>query len=112
MRIALKVAYIGSHFQGFKIQPDVHTIEQELFSALEQMGLIVDAESANYAAAGRTEAGVHSVGQVIAFNTDKPSLAIPRAINEKLPPSIQIWSRTEVPADFNPERDALYRTYR
>src|SRR5665648_123416 len=112
MRIALKVAYIGSKFHGLKIQPDVNTIEHELFSALEQMGLIVDVESANYAAAARTDTEVHSIGQVIAFDTDRPDLAIPRAINEKLPPSIRMWSRAEVPDDFDPARDALHRTYR
>ena len=112
MRIALKVAYIGSQFHGLKIQPDVNTIEHELFSALEQMGIIADVESANYAAAGRTDTGVHSMGQVIAFDTDRPDIAIPRAINEKLPPSIRMWSRAEVPDDFDPERDALHRTYR
>ena len=112
MRIALKIAYIGSQFHGLQIQPDVNTIEHELFSALEQMGIIIDIESSNYAASGRTDTGVHALGQVIAFDTDRPDLAIPRAINEKLPPLVRAWSRAEVPDDFDPARDALHRTYR
>lgn len=112
MRIALKIAYIGTEYHGFQIQSDVITIEKELFRTLEELGIIKDPKSARYIGSGRTDTGVHALGQVIAFNTDKPKLAIPRVINSKLPPSIWVWSRFEVPDDFDPRRHVVSREYR
>ena len=112
MRIALKIAYIGTEYHGYQIQPDVPTIEKELFRTLEELKIITDPKSARYTGSGRTDAGVHALGQVIAFNTDNPKLAIPRVINSKLPPSIWVWSRAEVPDDFDPRRHAVSREYK
>ncbi len=112
MRIALKVAYIGTDYHGFQVQPDVKTIEGELFRALIESDIIKNPHEANYTAAGRTDKGVHALGQVISFDTDKPDLAIPRAINSRLPQTIWTWARAEVPSDFDPRRDALFREYR
>jgi len=77
MRIALKIAYIGTDYHGFQVQPDVNTIEGELFRALKELNIINNPQDANYLAAGRTDGGVHAIGQVIAFDTDKPDIAIP-----------------------------------
>jgi len=112
MRIALKIAYIGTDYHGSQVQPDVKTIEGELFRALRELNIINDPHEANYIAAGRTDSGVHALGQVIAFDTDKPHITIPRAINSKLPGTIWAWSKAHVPHDFDPRRNAKYREYR
>ncbi|MCE8423892.1 MAG: tRNA pseudouridine(38-40) synthase TruA [Candidatus Methanoperedens sp.] len=112
MRITLKVAYIGTDYHGFQVQPDARTIEGELFAALGEIGLITDPHEARYIAAGRTDKGVHAIGQVIAFDTDNPELAVPRIINSKLPPAIWTWARAQVHSDFDPRRDPVYRVYR
>jgi len=112
MRVALKLAYIGTEFHGSQIQPNVITVEGELFKAFRNLGLIESPKSANYICAGRTDAGVHALGQVVAFDTDKPNLAVPRVINSELPPTIWAWAHAEVPRDFDPRRDAASRHYR
>lgn len=112
MRAALKIAYVGTGYHGSQVQPDVATIEGELFNALKQLEIIDDPRSARFSSSGRTDAGVHAREQVVAFDTDKPSLAIPRVINSKLPNSIWAWAHAEVPDDFDPRRAALSRKYR
>lgn len=112
MRVALKLAYIGTNYHGSQIQPNVNTIEGKMFEALEELGIIDDPKQANFKCAGRTDAGVHALGQVVAFNTDKPELAIPRVINSKLPNSIWAWAHAHVPDDFNPRYNAVSRSYR
>jgi tRNA pseudouridine38-40 synthase len=112
MRIALKVAYIGTEFHGYQMQSHVPTIEGELFSALKELNIIKDPKSACYISSGRTDSGVHALEQVIAFDTDNQTLAIPRVINSVLPPSIWTWSRAEVSDDFDPRRQAVSREYR
>jgi len=112
MRVALKLAYIGTEFHGSQIQPNVETVEGELFKALRNLGIIESPKSANYTCAGRTDAGVHALEQVIAFDTEKLNLAIPRVINSELPPGIWVWAHAEVPLSFDARRDAVSRHYR
>lgn len=106
MRIAFKLAYLGNYFSGFQFQPDKPTVEGELFKAFENLG--IDARNAGYASAGRTDAGVHALGQVIAINTD--TCIKPRKINSYLPENITVWASARVGDDFNP-RNAKSRTY-
>jgi tRNA pseudouridine38-40 synthase len=112
MRVALKLAYIGTDYHGSQVQPDVRTIEGEIYKALRGLGIIDDPRSAHFVSAGRTDAGVHALGQVVAFDTEKLNLAIPRVINSKLPNSIWAWAHAIVPDDFNPRYDAMCRSYR
>jgi tRNA pseudouridine38-40 synthase len=112
MRVALKLAYIGTEFHGSQIQPNVVTVEGELFKALRNIGIIESPKSANYTCAGRTDAGVHAFEQIVAFDTDKPNMAIPRIINSELPPTIWAWAHAEVPSHFDARRDATSRHYR
>ncbi len=112
MRIALKIAYIGTDYHGFQVQPDVNTIEGELIRALEELNIINNPHDANYIASGRTDSGVHALGQVIAFDTDNPDIVLPRAVNSKLPTTIWAWASARVPDEFDPRRDALSREYR
>ena len=112
MRVALKLAYLGTLYHGFQIQPDVPTIESELFKAFENLGIFCDQKEANYSASGRTDKGVHATSQVIAFDSDRPGLTLPRIINSEFPEGIWVWARSEVPDDFNARRDATSREYR
>lgn len=112
MRVALKLAYIGTEFHGSQIQPNVETVEGELFKALRKLEIIESPKSANYTCAGRTDAGVHALEQVVTFDTEKPNLAIPRVINSELPQTIWAWAHAEVPPDFDARRDAVSRNYR
>src|SRR5665811_1274488 len=111
MRIALKVGYIGTNYHGFQIQPDVSTIEAGLFASLAKLNIINSPHEANYIASGRTDKGVHAIGQVIAFDTERPELAIPGPINSNLPGTIWAWARAQVPDDFDPRRNAKHREY-
>lgn len=111
MRVALKLGYLGNRYHGFQIQPRVTTIEDKLFKTLEELEIIKNPKKAKYSAAGRTDKGVHALGQVIAFDTDKPELTMPRIVNSKLPNDIWVWGRAEVPKAFDPRRKAISREY-
>jgi tRNA pseudouridine38-40 synthase len=112
MRVAFKLSYVGTNYSGFQIQPSVPTIEAAVFKALEDVGVVERIEDARYQSAGRTDRGVHALGQVITFNTERPELARPRVINSRLPKDIWAWAHAEVSSDFNPRRDAVSREYR
>ncbi len=109
MRHALKIFYLGD-FEGFQRQPNKETIEGHLIRALKEAGLIEDIKAARYISAGRTDKGVHAVGQIIAISTLK-SPVLP-AINAFLPKNIIVWASKSVNEEFNPRFDALSRYYR
>jgi len=106
MRIAYKLAYVGTNFHGFQYQPNVRTVAGELFKAFRSVG--VDLKKAKFRCAGRTDAGVHAFGQVIALNMER--LTFPRVLNSQLPSDITVWAWSEVEDEFNP-RKAKRRTY-
>lgn len=108
MRVALKLAYFGTNFSGFQYQPDRRTVEGELFRAFEKLG--IDPKKANYKCAGRTDAGVHALSQVIAINVEKAKSVLPRILNSHLPDDIIVWAWAKVSDDFNP-RYATSRKY-
>lgn len=112
MRVALKLAYLGGRYYGFQIQPRYPTIEDKLFKALKELGVIETPKKAKYSASGRTDRGVHALEQIVAFNTDKPELTAPRVVNSKLPADIWTWARVEAPKAFDPRRKAISREYR
>jgi len=107
MRVAFKLAYLGTGYHGFQVQPGLATVEGCLIQALRKLGLADSCQSA-----GRTDRGVHALGQVVSFNTAMPELALPRIVNSLLPGDIRVWARAEVPLDFDPRRHAIYRHYR
>jgi tRNA pseudouridine38-40 synthase len=106
MRVAYKLAYIGTNFHGFQYQRNLRTVAGELHRAFKELD--IDVKKAKFRCAGRTDAGVHAFGQVIALNVEKP--IFPRAINSHLPKDITVWAWSEVDDDFNP-RKADRRTY-
>jgi tRNA pseudouridine38-40 synthase len=113
VRIALKLSYLGTRYHGFQIQPQaaVPTIEGALFDALTGLKLIEDRASSNYAAAGRTDKGVHALAQVISFDTAKPGVT-PRMVNSLLPEDIWVYALATPGPGFNARRDACSREYR
>jgi tRNA pseudouridine38-40 synthase len=107
------VAYDGSAYQGFQRQrAGVPTVQAAIEAALAKVGQV---EKVRILAAGRTDAGVHATGQVIAFKLPAwrhgPKI-LGRALNATLPPDIAVWALEETRPDFHPRFDARSRTYR
>jgi tRNA pseudouridine38-40 synthase len=113
VRIALKLGYLGTRYHGFQIQPQSAgpTIEGALFDALTGLKLIEDRASSNYAAAGRTDKGVHALAQVISFDTAKHGVT-PRMVNSLLPEDIWVYALATPGPSFTARRDACSREYR
>jgi tRNA pseudouridine38-40 synthase len=109
LKIALKIAYLGSDFHGFARQPDLPTIEGELIKALTESGIIDNPSDTGYSIAGRTDRGVHALGNVIAFRTE--SKVNVNQINDCLPASIKVLAQSSVHHGFKP-RFARQRHYR
>lgn len=109
VKIAFKLAYMGTGFHGFQRQPDFPTVEGELLKAFKKVGIMDDTESFHYSIAGRTDRGVHALGNVVSVKTD--SNATINQINYYLPATIQIIGKAEVPDGFKP-RYAEYRHYK
>ena len=111
MRIALKLAYLGTEYYGYQIQHGVPTIEGKLLKALRDAGALKNLSKARYSAAGRTDRGVHALGQVITFDTESAEAAKPGTINGDLH-HIWIYAWANVGKDFNARMSAVEREYR
>jgi tRNA pseudouridine38-40 synthase len=105
----LIVEYDGTDFFGWQAQPDLRTVQRSLCEAIRR----ATGERSVVTGAGRTDSGVHAVGQVASFRSE--TLLAPdvlrRAINGWLPRDIRIRSAEEAPASFNARFDAKSRTY-
>jgi tRNA pseudouridine38-40 synthase len=110
MRIALKFAYLGNDYYGYQIQPGVSTIEGKLLKALKDCGALKNISKARYAASGRTDRGVHALGQVIAFDTDNAEAVKPGIINSALA-QIWVYAWARVDDNFNARTSAMEREY-
>ncbi|MCD1293665.1 tRNA pseudouridine(38-40) synthase TruA [Methanocella sp. CWC-04] len=110
MKTAIKIAYIGTDFSGSQYQPDRRTVEGELKKGLVEAGTIN--ENTRVYLSGRTDAGVHALCQVAAFEPADIKLAEPRIINSKMPKDLWSYSKAEVPDGFDPRRDPESREYR
>lgn len=108
-RIKCVVQYDGTDFAGFQIQPGAPTIQ----GALEHSLRSVIGKFERFGAASRTDAGVHALGQVIAFDTTNPIPVnnLVRAMNEHLPKAINMLDAEEVPRDFRPRQSAVGKVY-
>ena len=116
MRVKLVVAYEGTNYCGWQIQPNGITIEQVLNETLSELL----GEDIVVMGASRTDAGVHSLGNVAVFETKTrmPAEKISYALNQRLPEDIVVQNSCEVPEDFHPrfskstERQAIFITIR
>ncbi len=109
-RYRATLAYDGTHYQGFQRQArGIPTIQ----GAVEQAIQTVTGQETTVLGAGRTDTGVHSRGQVIAFDVDwkHTDEALLKAINHHLPDDIALQTLCQHP-NFHPRYDALSRTYR
>ena len=108
--LKIVLAYDGSDFSGWQVQPDAATIQGTLASAIGR----VTGEKVLPQGSGRTDAGVHALAQVATFATESsiPARNLVKALNDALPPSIRILEATEAPPDFHARRSARAKTYR
>lgn len=108
--IKLILAYDGTQYLGWQRQPQCKTIQGTLEEAIRRL----TGEECRVLASGRTDVGVHALGQVAAFRTKSPLAVevIQKALNALLPPDIVILSVEEVPLSFHPIRDAKRKRYR
>jgi len=108
-RVKLVVAYDGSNYCGWQIQPSGITIEEMLNNALT--GLL--GEEIKVIGASRTDSGVHSLGNVAVFDTMTriPPEKICYALNQRLPEDIVVQDSCEVPLDFHPRRCYSEKAY-
>ena len=110
MRIALLIQYDGTSYHGWQIQMDQTTVQGLIEAALEKLY----GSKISILGSGRTDSGVHALGQVAHFDVDHtavPAANIWMALNQMLPDEIRIVASTEVHADFHSRFDARERTY-
>jgi tRNA pseudouridine38-40 synthase len=108
-RLRFQVAYDGTDFHGWQVQPGLPTVQ----GILEQIIGSIEGKPVHVAGSGRTDAGVHALAQVAAVTIDNP---IPpdnfrRAVNRLLPPSIRISDVCRTEPEFHPRFDARRKTY-
>lgn len=111
VRIRFTVAYDGSGYAGWQIQPNDPTVQAEI----ERAASAVLDEKVNVVASGRTDSGVHARGQVCHF--DSPNKSMPPekyslAINRHLPPDIRVLASSRAAEDFHARYSAIAREYR
>lgn len=105
----LTLAYDGTEFRGWQVQPGERTIQGELQAALGR----ITGESPLPQGSGRTDAGVHALSQVASFALAAPipALNLQRALNRTLPPSIRILESKTVRSTFHARHSALAKSY-
>lgn len=108
--LKLSIAYDGSGFSGWQIQPGAITIQDTLASAIGR----VTGENVLPQGSGRTDAGVHALAQVATFTLESPIPAdgLLAALNDVLPSSVRVLDAQVVPADFHARKAARAKTYR
>lgn len=108
-RYQLRLAYDGTDYFGFQRQGNTRTVQSVFESVLRDLGW----EEESILFAGRTDTGVHALGQVVVFSLDwrHAEESLVRAINAKLPPDAAVRNLTRIEADFHPRYDASSRRY-
>ncbi|HZO53448.1 MAG TPA: tRNA pseudouridine(38-40) synthase TruA [Bryobacteraceae bacterium] len=108
-RIRATISYDGTDFHGWQVQPGLPTIQGELQTALSEL----EGSAVHVAGSGRTDAGVHAIGQTAAFTLTNPIPVdnLRRAVNHVLPPAIRVMEMAETEAHFHPRYHASAKTY-
>lgn len=108
--IKLEIEYDGTDFHGWQIQPQLRTVQGEIQDKLQ----IILCHEVNLIGAGRTDVGVHALGQVANFKTEREldKNSIRNGLNGLLPDDIVIKKIEEVDLDFNSRYDAKSRLYK
>jgi len=108
--LKLTLAYDGTAYAGWQVQPDHVTIQGVLETALQK----ITGETIRVTASGRTDAGVHALGQVASLSTDStlaPAVLL-KALNAELPRDVAVRDVCEAPDGFHAIRDARRKCYR
>lgn len=108
-RILLVVAYEGTKYCGWQVQPNKPTVEEVLNRELTRLL----GEKIEVIGASRTDSGVHAMGNVAVFDTETriPAEKICYAVNRSLPEDIVVQSSREVPREFHPRHCDSFKTY-
>jgi tRNA pseudouridine38-40 synthase len=108
--LKLTVSYDGTEFSGWQTQPGFRTVQE----TLEQAVTAVTGGRTRANASGRTDTGVHAIGQVVNLysTTQHPPDVLVRAINAHLPPDVVVRAAEDVPQSFDANRDARRKLYR
>lgn len=108
--LRLTVGYDGTNFAGWQAQPNRRTVQQALEDAWRQ----ITGEEPDLTASGRTDAGVHALGQVVGVQTASEAAAesLARGLNAVLPRDVVVLEAREAPRGFHATYDSLNKTYR
>src|SRR5579864_5225174 len=108
--LKLVLAYDGTDFCGWQVQPDATSIQGTLASAIGR----ITGEKVLPQGSGRTDAGVHALAQVATFATESviPAENLVVALNDILPGAIRVLQVEEAPAEFHARHSAKAKTYR
>lgn len=108
-RVMLTVAYDGTAYHGWQVQPNGVTIEGELNSVLKEL----TGEEIQVIGASRTDAGVHGLCNIAVFDTESniPGEKFSYALNQRLPEDIKVVDSCEVAEDFHPRHVSSKKTY-
>src|SRR5947209_7715568 len=108
--LKLILSYDGTDFNGWQTQPGYRTVQETLELAIAE----ITGTRPHANASGRTDAGVHAVGQVVNYYSDTRLAAdvLVRAINAHLPPDVVVRDAAEVGQSFDANKDALRKLYR
>lgn len=108
-RVKLTVAYDGTNYCGWQVQPNGLAVQEVLNRCLSELLK----EEISTMGASRTDAGVHALGNVAVFDTEArmPADKISYALNTRLPADIRIQDSSEVPSDFHPRFQQTVKTY-
>lgn len=108
--LKLTLAYDGTKYAGWQVQPGQRTLQETLESGLAK----ITGETIRVTASGRTDAGVHALGQVVSFDTE--TMLAPdvfqRALNAELPDDMAVLAASEASPGFHAIRDAVRKRYR
>jgi len=109
-RLKLALEYDGTAYHGWQVQPGLDTIQGRLEAALSRLA----GSPIHVMGAGRTDAGVHALGQVASCNAEVrlDDLPLRRALNAILPEDIVVTNVDAAPAEFDARRSARMKTYR
>ncbi len=108
--ICLNISYDGTNYSGFQIQAgNITTVQGVLETALGR----IYKRPIRVAGAGRTDAGVHALGQVVSYEAPFviPAKRLPEAVNSILPPQVVVWKAEEKPPGFHARFSARKKTY-
>ena len=108
--IKLVIEYDGTNYHGWQVQPDVVTVQEVIEEKIE----VMTRQRAPLIGSGRTDSGVHALGQVANFRTaaNIPVEGFQKGLNSLLPPDIAIQSAEEVDSRFHAQYGAKRKTYR